>query len=104
MRFLSIVAVFLLLLGGHVNAAPHRCDDAVAARMSELKVSPAQTVRTVIVTVTDGGCCEQFAYYEAWVDLKQCQGSVVMKLSEQCGVDEIYTKGACKFEGLKNFR
>ncbi|MBT3977517.1 MAG: hypothetical protein HOE98_13845, partial [Rhodospirillaceae bacterium] len=52
----------------------------------------------------DAGCCDFLVGYEAWVDLKQCRGRVVMKLSLQCGIDEAYTKGACKLEGLKNFR
>ena len=30
--------------------------------------------------------------------------ATALKLSLQCGIDEAYTKGACKLEGLKNFR
>ena len=104
MRIFTAVVVFLFLFSGLAVAGPHDCAGAVAARMAQFKVSPDQIVRTVFVDVRDAGCCDFLGGYEAWVDLKQCRGSVVMKLSLQCGIDEAYTKGACKLEGLKNFR
>ena len=41
--------------------------------------------------------------YDAWVDLKQCQGSVVIKMSRQCEIEESYSRGACTITGLKNY-
>ena len=78
MRIFTAVVVFLFLFSGLAVAGPHDCAGAVAARMAQFKVSPDQIVRTVFVDVRDAGCCDFLVGYEAWVDLKQCRGSVVM--------------------------
>jgi hypothetical protein len=104
MRFATLVAVFMLFFSGLAIAEPHVCAAAVAADMARLKVGQGQISRTVFVDVRDGGCCDHLVGYEAWVDLKQCQGSVVVKLSRNCDIEETYTRGACAVSGLKNFR
>lgn len=104
MPIFPVVVVFFVLSSSLAMAAPHDCARAVAAKMTQLKVGPAQIIRTVFVDIRDGGCCDFLQGYEAWVDLKQCGGSVVMKLSLQCGIDESYTRGACEIGNLKNFR
>lgn len=104
MRIIAFVAMWIMAFSTVAVAQTHRCADAVAAKMTQLNVPPAQIVRTTFVNVTDGGCCEQLIGYEAWVDLKQCRGSVVLKLSLQCGIEEAYSRGACDIPGLKNYR
>ena len=104
MRFATLVVVFLLFFSGPAMAGPHACADAVAAGMAQLKLSRERISRTVFVDVRDGGCCDHLVGYEAWVDLKQCRGGVVVKLSRECDIEETYTRGACAVSGLKNFR
>lgn len=104
MRFALLVVAFLFLFSGLAMAGPHVCADAVAAGMAQLKLSRERISRTVFVDVRDGGCCDHLVGYEAWADLKQCRGSVVVKLSRNCEIEETYTRGACTIAGLKNFR
>ncbi len=103
MRLLLIIAM-LLGLAGPALAQDHPCAGAVSARMTELGITTAQIKRTVFIDVTDNGCCNFIVGYEAWVDLKQCKGSVVSKLSRRCEVEESYSRGACDIKGLRNYR
>lgn len=38
-----------------------------------------------------------------WVDFNTCKGSLVVKMSLECDVEEIYTRYGCEIPGLKNY-
>ncbi|MGP1395109.1 MAG: hypothetical protein ACTS3R_06320 [Inquilinaceae bacterium] len=47
---------------------------------------------------------ERIAGYQTWVRLNRCEtGHVVMEHSSFCDVRQIYTRGACQVEGLRNY-
>ena len=99
------VMTVLVLLGCTATAAPHRCAGPVAEAAARGGITPEQIKRTVFIDVTDGGRDGSFVVgYEAWVDMNTCKGTVVAKMSLECEIEETYTRGACKFSGLKNFR
>ncbi len=104
MRFYLIIAVTLLGLSSFAVAAPHHCAKLVAEKLAQLDVAPPQIKRMVFVDIVEDGRSPRLVGYEAWVDLKQCRGSVVLKMSRQCEVRETYSRGACDISGLKNYR
>ena len=60
--------------------------------------------RVVFDEITEGGRSGQrVAGYNAWVELTQCRGSVVLKLSLDCEIEDAYTKDACAVPGLKSY-
>lgn len=104
MRALLIIAA-LLAFSSPTLAAPHRCAGPIANAAAKGGIAPAQIKRTVFVDVTDGGRDGAFVVgYEAWIDMKSCKGTIVAKMTLQCEIEETYSRGACDFPGLKNFR
>jgi len=112
MRFISswaILRIFVLfaatLLGcsGFAMAQPHHCAKPVAAKMAQFDVAGPQIKRIVFDDIVENTRNAQIVGYEAWVDLKRCRGSVVIRLSLQCEVEEVYSRGNCNVAGLKNY-
>ncbi len=104
MRLLLLIALALLGFGGPALAAPHRCDEQAKAKIAQLGVAVSQIRKLSFVDVRGDDRARRLQGYEAWVGLEQCQGSVVINMSLQCDVRDAYTRGACKFEGLKSYR
>ena len=103
MRLIVIVAISLLGFGGQAMAAPHRCAKAATVKMAQLGVAASQIKRIVFADIVEDDRTARLVGYDAWVDLKQCQGSVVIKMSRQCEIEESYSRGACTITGLKNY-
>jgi hypothetical protein len=99
---LVLIVALLSSIGG-AAAASHHCAGAAADAMAQLGITPAQIKRTVFIDVIEGTRNSTTVVgYEAWVDLNSCQGTVVAKMSLQCDVEEIYSRGECKISNLKN--
>lgn len=105
MRICVLVAVMLLGFGNLAVSRSHDCAEPVVARMAPLNVAESET-RTVSFIELRGGVrhASRVRVYEAWVELEQCRGNVVMKMPLHCDVRDIYTWGACKFAGLISYR
>ncbi len=103
LRIFVPFAATLLGCSGIAMAQPHHCAKSVAAKMAQLDVAGPQIKRIVYDEIVANTRNAQLVSYEAWVDLKRCRGSVVVKLSLQCEVEEIYSRGDCKVAGLKNY-
>lgn len=41
--------------------------------------------------------------YEAWVKLQRCDGSLVVDLTPECWVRQVYTRSYCTIDGLPHF-
>lgn len=103
MRLFVILAILLFGFGGHAMAAPHRCAKAAAVKMAQFDVAASQIKRIVFADIVEDDRSARLLGYDAWVDLKSCRGSVVIKMSVQCEIEETYSRGACTFTGLKNY-
>jgi hypothetical protein len=97
---LSILVCLLAPVFSAAGAETHPCAASVTAKLAELGVAAGQVNKITYVDVT-GGCCEHLQSYEAWLDLKQCPGNVVMKISLQCDVVEAYGRRGCDVDNLK---
>ncbi len=40
----------------------------------------------------------------AWVDLKSCEGYLIVDMFPECRVRQVYTRGECQIPGVKSFR
>ncbi|MDA1101507.1 MAG: hypothetical protein O2967_21310 [Proteobacteria bacterium] len=104
MRFFTILAISLFGFAGGAMAAPHRCTMPVMEKMAQLDVAEPQIEQISFVDVRSDDRSARLLGYEAWVKLKRCRGSVVVKVSRQCEIQETYSRGECKMTGLKNYR
>jgi hypothetical protein len=111
-KTLVFAAVFAAALpGGTVSAVnwqsggAEKCDDAVNARLDEMNIDRADITKTSYVrrmetrsgdTVTVG--------YDVWITLNSCGSSLIIDVTRDCRVRQVYTRGECKMEGLKHFR
>ncbi len=81
------------------------CAGPVAKAAEKAGVKPGQIERTVFTDILTGGLSgTQTVGFEAWIEQKSCRGAVVVKMSLDCEVSEIYTKGDCTLPGVKGFR
>ncbi len=79
--------------------AGHRCQDSVADHLERLKVAEDEVASLDFYTVKQ--TIGLPTGYNAWISLNTCQGNLVINLSATCRVDDAYTRGECRFEGLK---
>jgi hypothetical protein len=91
------------LAGGRYD----KCESAVADRLAELNVAPADVAGITYVPeqgglsrTTRGGAV---GGVKAWVGLESCKGSVVIHMNAQCRVKQTWTSGECRVPGLKNY-
>ena len=40
---------------------------------------------------------------EGWVSFKNCKGNLVVRLSQSCQADNLYTTGQCEIDGVSNY-
>jgi hypothetical protein len=68
-------------------------------------VASEHIIRTVFIDEKSDGQGRSIVIgYEAWVDLKTRKGTLVAKMDRCCDIWEIYSRRACDFPGLKNYR
>ncbi len=75
------------------------CQEVIADYLDLLKIAggAVASLDVYVVKQTMGQPIE----YDAWISLNTCQGNLVINLSATCRVDDAYTRGECRFEGLK---
>ncbi len=104
MRYLICIALALLGFSGLAMARPHSCDKQVMAKLTQLGVAASQIKTKSFIEVRDGSIGARLIGYEAWIELDHCRGNVVLNMSPECSIQQAYTKGTCKIEGLKSYR
>jgi hypothetical protein len=100
MRLFVTILSCCIFQGGFAAAADHHCAQNVSTELAKLKLGPEKVVKITYVGIT-GGCCDRLKSYEAWVKVKQCTGSVVVKMSLECDVEETYARRGCDIDSLK---
>ena len=107
-RFGHTAAAVVITLTVVLDAAPghailyDRCESAVASRIAELGIDPADVAGVRTFPELTGGRTSTVARgVKAWVSLKTCEGSVVIVTTKSCRVKQTYTRGACTVPGLE---
>ena len=89
-----------LTMGAPAEAARKYCEAAVAERLERLNVEPSD-IRGISYVQERGGGQDggRVVGFSAWVSLKSCRGSLVIDMSRQCRVRQVYGRGACDLGG-----
>jgi len=98
----ALVGVTLISASVYAEMRQYGCGAAVERALSDAGVASSDISDIAYIrqhsTDDDGG----IAGYTAWVRLKSCgSGYVVVDLSRDCWVDQIYTDGGCQVRGIK---
>ncbi len=93
----ALAIVLAALLASPALAAGDPCEAEVSERIARMNIDPGD-VRSISVAARvrsrRGG--SSVSGYDAWVSLESCRGSIVMRLSRQCRIEDVYGKGDCK--------
>ena len=99
----ALVGALLWMLPGGAGASSHnyRCQEVIEAKLQEIGVGQDDIRAITVVANRVGGESKQLTGYSIWVALKSCKGSVVVDLWLFCDIQQTYTHGACRIEGVK---
>lgn len=110
-RFGLIVAISMMMVATNALADNRGsdwqqtgCEGVVEAELETLKLG-ALEVDTVRYIVQSTGAFETDSgeSLDGWVRFKNCKGNLVVKLSQTCQVDSLYTTGDCEIDGVSNY-
>ena len=94
------LALGLLLLPAlPAEAARKYCEAQVSERLDLLKVDPSDIREITYDAQTTGEKNRRIYRILAWVGLHSCKGYVIVDLSKQCTVREVYGRGECNLGG-----
>jgi hypothetical protein len=90
---------FLLLPALPAEAAEPVCEATVNERLDSLEVNPSD-IRGIHYDVKrKNRGSDRIRDIRVWVSLNSCRGYVVIGLSSQCRVRQVYGRGACDLGG-----
>ena len=80
------------------------CEGVVETELTSLKLGSLD-VEKVRYIVQSSGSFESDASenLEGWVSFTNCKGNLVVKLSQTCQVDSLYTTGECKIDDVSDY-
>lgn len=80
------------------------CEGVVETELASLKLGSLE-IDKVRYIVQSSGSFETDASesLEGWVSFKNCKGNLVVKLSQICQVDSLYTTGECKIDEVSDY-
>ncbi len=82
------------------EAARTYCEASVMQRLDSLNVSPADIRGISYDAIRNRGRnSDRLLNILAWVSLESCRGYVIVDLSPQCRVRQVYGRGACDLGG-----
>ncbi|WP_299617039.1 hypothetical protein [Pelagibius sp.] len=91
-------------LGGSDIASPkHACAESVNKLLSELEVAEGDIRGIHFTSPPPGPTSGAEPDYRARIRLKSCRGSLYVDLTEQCRVQQSYTRGDCEVAGVSGY-
>ena len=100
------LALALVLLAVHpAEAARTYCEARVNQRLDRLDVSPTD-IREIFYDAqyNRGRNRDRLTGILAWVSLQSCKGYLIVDLSPQCRVRQVYGRGECTLGGAVKTR
>ncbi len=108
---IGVIVAALVFAGTQAMGREHlRCESEVADRLAELNVAEADiagisTIPKYVARAQFGlpRVSKDFNGVTAWGNLDSCKGSVVIDLNRRCRINQSWTKGECRVDGIKSF-
>ncbi len=102
----ALVLAFVVGLGAAADAGEHPCRPAVEREIDRLRVERADISKIFILqklgpNTSDGNTRRDG--FDAWVQFGSCKGALIVDMGNDCRTRQLYTRGACRVPGLKNF-
>lgn len=80
------------------------CDAEVAEALWDVKIETSRVRSIYISPRLDIGRSRTYvAGLQVWVRLADCKGALVLDLTPDCRVQQIYSRGECQVEGVARF-
>ena len=103
-RIVLGVIVAVMAISTSVSAQWGRggCAPTVQRTLSDAGIASSDIADITYVGERGGGDNDRIIGYTTWIRLKSCRsGYVVINLSRHCYVEQTYTFGACRVNGIK---
>ena len=99
----TLAALIVYTAAALPAAAQQPCRDDAEQELAKLGVAAEDLDKIVIGKNRSRRDGESYLVgYSAWSYLKTCDGAVVIDLSKECWVQQIYTRGACRLDGVRS--
>lgn len=93
---LGAAAFSLFLAIGATGAGAYDCESQVSEQLQQLGVAESDVASVRLMRQSPGKSPSSYTY-NAWVRLKSCsKGAVVVRMTKQCLVQDVYTTGDCR--------
>lgn len=79
------------------------CQAALDARLGQAGIAPGEIREQAIGRRTSVGEAAHLIGYSVWLKLARCEGRVVVDLTTECWVQQAYTRGGCRVDGMKQW-
>ena len=102
-RIVLGVIVAVMAISTDVSAqSRNSCVPTVQRTLSDAGIASSDIADITYVRERSGGDANVTLGYTAWIRLNSCRsGYVVINLTTQCWVEQTYTDGACRVNGIK---
>jgi hypothetical protein len=94
------VAVALPLSLPAASAAAAECQPQIDKTLQSHAIAQDDIKSIVVMRRSRGGMSASNYRIDAWVRLKTCSGYVMVSMTRHCVVQQTYTTGDCKIDGL----
>ena len=104
-RLFALVGLAVALAAPAAVASEHFCRPVVEREIDRVHLDRADIRKIFIIkklVSTNGGEDSRVVGYNAWVDLKSCRGSMVVRLYRNCRVITVYTRHECRVPGVRH--
>ena len=85
------------------SSAAGPCQAQVDSALRQHGVSADDVETMKVVKRSRGAKSASNFVVDAWVDLKSCNGKVMVNMTRSCHVQQVYTTGDCKIGGMPSY-
>ncbi len=95
-----IVVSFLLILGMPVARAQEQCAPVVIKQLNHLGIKSERVEEIIYANSMSGGENARIVAIHAWVQLRSCNGYLIIEMTPSCRIFQTYTRKECRVQGV----
>ncbi len=96
----TIAMSFFLMLAMPVAQAQEYCAPVVASQLSKLGVDSERVEHIVYANSYSSGENARIVEIHAWIQLRSCNGYLVVEMTTGCRITQNYTRKECRVQGV----